>query len=123
LRRSRRFRSFVLRLGVGSLYRPGNQTRVILFTVGLGALFLLSVRLFQVNAQQAYDLDLSDLAADMFLIDVQPGQRDGVERSLRALGADDVQLVPVARARLTSITRAASNPTRVPASESAPNTG
>ena len=114
LSRLRRIRSFVLRLGVGSLHRPGNQTRVILFTVGLGALFIVSVRLFQVNAQQEYDLDLSDLAADMFLIDVHPDQRDAVEQSLQALGAGDVRLIPVARARLTGIKRHPSNPNRVP---------
>jgi putative ABC transport system permease protein len=113
LSRLRRLPSLVLRLGVGSLYRPGNQTRVILFTVGLGALFILSVRLLQVNALQEYDLDLHDLAADMFLIDVQPDQRDAVETSLHALGAADVRLIPVATARLARITRAASNPNRI----------
>ena len=114
LARMRRLRSFALRLGVGSLYRPGNQTRVILFTVGLAALFLVSVRLFQVNMQQEYALDLSDLAADMFMVDVQPDQRDAAERSLRALGAGDIRAAPVARARLVGIKRHPSNPNRVP---------
>jgi putative ABC transport system permease protein len=112
--RLRRLRSFALRLGVGSLYRPGNQTRTILFAVGVGTLFLLSVRLFQVNAQQEYDLDLSDLAADMFMIDVQPDQRDAVETSLHGLGAADLRLIPVARGRMTGIRRDPSNPGRVP---------
>ena len=52
LARLRRLPSFVLRQGIGSLYRPGNQTRVTLFTVGLGALFVIAVRLMQVNMQQ-----------------------------------------------------------------------
>jgi putative ABC transport system permease protein len=114
LSRLRRRRSFVVRQGIGSLYRPGNQTRVILFSVGLGALFLVSVRLFQVNMQQEYTLDLEGLAADMFMIDVLPAQREGVESSLGALGASDVRLLPVARARMTAIKRVASNPRRVP---------
>ena len=83
LSRLRRLPSFVLRQGIGSLYRPGNQTRVTLFTVGLGALFVIAVRLFQVNMQQAYALDLSDMSADMFFIDVQPGQRDEIDASLK----------------------------------------
>jgi putative ABC transport system permease protein len=57
---------------------------------------------------------LSDLAADMFLIDVQPGQRDAVEQALHTLGAADLRLIPVARARLTGIKRHPSNPNRVP---------
>jgi putative ABC transport system permease protein len=109
LARIRRSRSFALRQGIGSLYRPGNQTRVILFTVGLGALFIVAVRLFQVNLQQEYALDLDDLAADMFMIDVQPPQRDPVEASLRSLGAADVRMMPVARARLVGIKRSATN--------------
>lgn len=115
LSRLRRLPSFALRMGVGSLHRPGNQTRVILFTVGLGALFIVSVRLFQVNAQQEYDLDLSDLASDMFLIDVQPDQRGAVDALLHSFGASDVRLLTVARARLAGITRDPSNPIRVPA--------
>ena len=114
LSRLRRLPSFVLRLGVGSLYRPGNQTRVILFTVGLGALFLVSVRLIQIDMQQEYALDLSDLTADMFMVDVQPDQHDAVEASLRALGASDVRLVTVARARIAAVKRHPSNPNRVP---------
>jgi len=114
LSRLRRLPSLALRLGVGSLYRPGNQTRVILFTVGLGALFIVSVRLFQVNMQQEYTLDLNDLAADMFMIDVQPDQRGAVESLLRTLGAADVRLLPVARARLVAVRRGPTNASRVP---------
>lgn len=116
LSRLRRLPSFVLRHGIGSLYRPGNQTRVTLFTVGLGALFVIAVRLFQVNMQQAYTLDLSDMTADMFFIDVQPGQRDEIDASLKRSGATDVTMMPVARGRLVGITRHPSNSARVPAS-------
>jgi putative ABC transport system permease protein len=110
----KRQRSFVLRQGVGSLYRPGNQTRVTLFTVGLGALFVIAVRLFQVNVQSEYLLDLSGLSSDMFLIDIQPDQRESVVATLERLGATEVTLLPVSRARLVGIRRTALNPDRVP---------
>jgi putative ABC transport system permease protein len=115
LARLRRLPSFVLRQGVGSLYRPGNQTHVTLFTVGLGALFVIAVRLFQVSLQQEYALDLSGLTADMFLIDVQPAQHDAVRETLVRLGAADVTLIPLSRGRLTAIKRHPANPGRVPA--------
>jgi putative ABC transport system permease protein len=114
LARLRRMRSFVARQGIGSLYRPGNQTRVVLFTVGLGALFVIAIRLIQVNLQQEYAIDLGDLAVDMFMIDVPPPQRDAVEASLKTLGAADVRLLTVARARIAGIRRAPANPNRVP---------
>jgi putative ABC transport system permease protein len=86
-----------------------------LFTVGLGALFAIAVQLFQVNMQQAYALDLSDMSADMFFIDVQPGQRGEIEASLKRSGATDVTMMPVSRGRMVGITRHPSNSARVPA--------
>jgi putative ABC transport system permease protein len=113
----RRLPWFVLRQGVGSLYRPGNQTRVTLFTVGLGALFVIAVRLFQVNVQQEYALDLSGLSADMFMIDVQPQQRVAVAAALETLGARSVTLLPMSRVRLVGLKRDPLNPNRVPANQ------
>ena len=115
LSRVRRLRSFVLRQGIGSLHRPGNQTRVTMFTIGLGALFVIAVRLFQVNVQHEYMLDLGALSADMFLIDVQPDQRAPVEAALQRLGATAVTLLPLSRARLVGLRRDPLNPNRVPA--------
>jgi len=112
--RVRRARSFAARQGVRSLYRPGNQTRVTLFTVGLGALFVIAVRLFQVNVQQEYSLDLKNLAADMFFIDVQPADRDRVRSTLESLGAHEVMLLTMARGRLVGLRRNSPHPVPVP---------
>ena len=111
----RRVPNFVLRQGIGSLHRPGNQTRVTLFTVGLGALFVIAVRLFQVNLQQEYTVDLDALSADMFMIDVMPDRRADVTATLEQLGGTNVLLLPVTRARLVGLTRDPLNPNRVPA--------
>ena len=56
LRRARRLPSFVLRQGVGSLYRPGNQTKVILIAVGLGTLFVTAMRLQQANLMRELNI-------------------------------------------------------------------
>ncbi len=114
LARLGRLPSFALRQGVNSLHRPGNQTRVTLFAVGLGALFVIAVRLFQVNLQQEYAVDLRGLTSDMFVIDVAPGDRTAVAARLTALGASDVTLMPVAQARLVGVRRGPANPNRVP---------
>jgi putative ABC transport system permease protein len=114
LARLRRARTFTIRQGIASLHRPGNQTRVTLFTVGLGALFVIAVRLFQVNLAQEYALDVGGLSADMFLIDVQPAQHEGVETALASGGATDITLFAVTRARLVGIRRDPANPRRVP---------
>jgi putative ABC transport system permease protein len=88
---------------------------VTLFTVGLGALFVIAVRLFQVNMQQAYALDMTEMSADMFFIDVQPAQREAIDTALKKSGATDVTMVPLSRGRLVGITRDPSNSAPIPA--------
>ena len=56
--------------GREQLYRPGNQTRIILLA-GLGAFFVLSVQLLQINLLDEFNLDLNSASADLYLIDVR----------------------------------------------------
>ena len=100
----RRSRLFALRHAVLSLARPGNQTRVILLAVGLGAFFILGVRLVQGTLLQQFSLDLRPDAPDMFLLDVQRDQKQDVERVVAATeGASGLRLIPVLRARVTGV--------------------
>ncbi len=97
---------FPLRHAVLSLRRPGNQTRVILLAVGLGSFFVLGVRALQDNLIAEAVIDLRQGAADMFIIDIQPDQADGVRALLaERLGSSDSQarLVPTLRARVTGV--------------------
>ena len=100
----RRSRVFALRHAVLSLARPGNQTRVILLAVGLGAFFILGVRLVQATLLEQFALDLRPDAPDMFLLDVQRDQRSDVERVVASTpGASGLRLLPVLRARVTGV--------------------
>jgi len=109
LRRARRLPSFVLRQGVGSLYRPGNQTKVILTAVGLGALFVTAMRLQQANLMRELNVDLSMSAFDMYLLDIQKDQRRGVESTVTRLAGAPPEIIPMVRARLVDIKRAPDN--------------
>lgn len=100
----RHTRIFALRHAVLSLGRPGNQTRVILLSVGLGAFFILGVRLVQGSLLGEFSLDLQKDAPDMFLLDVQQDQVTDVERILRgAVGETPIRMLPVLRARVVSV--------------------
>ena len=109
LRRMRHVPSFVLRQGVSSLYRPGNQTRVILFTVGLGALFIITLKMHQVNVQREYNFDLSLVTADMFMVDLQKDQRAAAEATITRLGGAELRLIPIIQARIVGLKRDPSN--------------
>jgi putative ABC transport system permease protein len=98
-------RSFPLRHAVLHLSRPGNQTRVILLAVGLGAFFIVGVRSLQATLLSEFSVRSSDDAPDMFLLDIQRGQADGIRAFLQdpARGAGSFQLIPVLRARVTGV--------------------
>jgi putative ABC transport system permease protein len=110
LRSLRHIPSFALRQGVNSLYRPGNQTQVILMAVGLGAFFIISVRSLQENLLREFNLDLGGAAADMYLIDIQPGQRAALAEEVQKAVGSSPQLIPTLRGRITEINGETVNP-------------
>jgi putative ABC transport system permease protein len=99
-------RSFPLRHAVLHLSRPGNQTRVILLAVGLGAFFIVGVRALQASLLSEFSVQVSADSPDMFLLDIQRAQADGVRAFLgdKSRGAGTYQLIPVLRARVTGVT-------------------
>jgi putative ABC transport system permease protein len=103
--------SFPLRHAVLHLSRPGNQTRVILFAVGLGAFFVVGVRSLQASLLQEFSVQSSEDAPDMFLIDIQRDQAEGVRAFLSdpGNGTAHAQLIPVLRARVTGVTGRVTN--------------
>jgi putative ABC transport system permease protein len=94
---------FPLRHAVLNLSRPGNQTRVILLSVGLGSFFIIGVHAMQANLLSTFDLELRDDTPDMFLIDIQEDQVDGVRTILKDSVGESPALIPVLRARITGL--------------------
>src|SRR5262245_5345354 len=109
LRRVRRLPSFALRQGVSSLYRPGNQTRTIMFAVGLAALFVIAVRIQQANVLKEYDFDLNASLGDMFLIDIQKDQLPDAEAAVTRFGDAAPKIIPVVQGRIIGLRRAPGN--------------
>jgi putative ABC transport system permease protein len=103
LRGLRHIPSFVLRQGINSLYRPGNQTRIILMAVGLGVFLIVAVRTLQLNLRNEFSLDLNTVRADMYMIDIQKDQRRGVEEIIAKYTGTQSNLIPTVRARIAAI--------------------
>ncbi len=98
-----RSRSFAVRHAVLHLNRPGNQTRVVLLAVGLGAFFILGIRGVQTNLLREFSIDVTDEMADMFLIDVQQDQVEPLGAFLRSHAGASPRIIPVLRARVTRV--------------------
>ena len=94
---------FAFRHAVLNLARPGNQTRVILLAVGLGSFFIIGIHAVQANLVNAFALEIGDNPPDMFLIDIQQDQADGVGALLSEQTGRTPNLLPVLRARVTGV--------------------
>src|SRR4029450_7807956 len=101
----RHARSFALRQAEVRVARPGNQTRIILVAVGLGTFFILGVRALQANLLSDFALQMGEDAPDMFLMDIQPAQREGVTALVDGENGQDPapKLIPVLRARIVGV--------------------
>jgi putative ABC transport system permease protein len=98
-----RSKKFAVRHAVLSLGRPGNQTRVVLMSVGLGCFFILSMRALQLNLMDEFTGQLGDNAPDLVLVDVQPDQRDGVRGVVAPYVTQPPSLWPMMRARVVGV--------------------
>jgi putative ABC transport system permease protein len=98
-------RSFALRQAVLHMVRPGNQTRVILLAVGLGAFFILGVRALQVNLLRGFAVQAGPDAPDMFLVDIQPDQQAGITAYVDEANGDRPapRPIPVLRTRVVAV--------------------
>ena len=97
-------RYFAVRYASRRVGRPGSQVRPILLAVGLGVFLVAGVRVLQDSLLGAMAISMRPDSPDMFLIDVQPDQAEGVRAFLRASGSTgEPVLLPVLRARITAI--------------------
>jgi putative ABC transport system permease protein len=98
-----RSRRFALRHAVVSIGRVGGQARVVLMAVGLGAFFVLGMRIVQENLLREFSPGGSS-SPDLVLIDVQDDQVDGIVKIASAHAARPPKFVPMMRGRVTGVT-------------------
>ena len=94
---------YLLRQGISNLHRPHNQTLLFLLSLGLGTFLLLTI-LFTRNLL-TQRLTLSELAdsPNIYLIDVQPDQLEGVKALVHAQQFPVLETAPIVTMRLLSV--------------------
>jgi putative ABC transport system permease protein len=103
LRKAGSFGSFSIRQAVNSLYRPGNQTRIILLAVGLGAFVVIAVQSLQGNLQREFDFTRNGRLPSLFFVDIQKSQVDELKILLKDRSGEDPETTPTVRARIAFI--------------------
>ncbi len=103
VRRARGLGTFAVRQAINSMHRPGNQTRVIVLAVGLGAFLVLSVQALQAGLLDEFDVARRGNLANMYLIDVQRDQVEGVREIVERTTGARADLIPTLRARIAAV--------------------
>jgi putative ABC transport system permease protein len=95
--------SFSVSQAVNSLYRPGNQTRVILLAVGLGAFVVLAVQSLQTNLIREFDLSRNQTLPSLFVFDILKSQVNEVKSLAETATGEEIKPIPNVRMRMTEL--------------------
>ncbi len=94
---------YVWRQSLANLYRPHNQTLVLVVSIGLGAFLIGTLYQVQNILLSQVKLSASGQQPNMVLFDIQNEQQTGVEQLLASQKLPILQQVPVVTMRLVSI--------------------
>ncbi len=104
--------SYVWRQSLANLYRPNNQTLILVTSVGLGAFLIATLYLTQGLLLGQVELSASGKQPNMVLFDIQNEQLSGVKQLVAAQKLPVLQEVPVVTMRLSDINGKANQTTR-----------
>lgn len=103
LRKSRILGNFALRQAINSLYRPGNQTRIILLAVGLGAFVVIAVQSLQGNLVREFDFTRNGRLPSLFFVDIQKSQVEELRKLLEDRANEKAETTPTVRGRIAFV--------------------
>ncbi|MBV9216503.1 MAG: ABC transporter permease [Acidobacteria bacterium] len=103
LKKAKRSSSFSFRQAVNSLYRPGNQTRIILLAVGLGAFVVIAVQTMQTNLVREFDFTKNRRLPSLVFVDIGMTQIDGVVKMIEQGTGETPESVPTVRGRIAAV--------------------
>jgi putative ABC transport system permease protein len=94
---------FILRHSLSSLFRPNNQTRVLLVTIGLGAFIISTLNVVEKSMLGQVEFTGQENQNNTILFDIQPGQKEGVIQLMQDHELDVKQVVPIVTCRLAGL--------------------
>ncbi|MFN0176147.1 MAG: ABC transporter permease [Saprospiraceae bacterium] len=95
--------SYVIRQGVANLFRPENQTVLLVVTIGLGTMLLSTLFLIQTMLLKQVEFSGSGSQPNMILFDIQANDKDSVAQLVRDHGMPVMQQVGVVTTRVETI--------------------
>ena len=93
---------YTVRQGMANLFRPNNQTSMLMTTLGMGMLLIGTLYLSQDMLLQRIDLETGDDMPDLVFYDIQMDQNERLTELITEEGAGIIQNVPIVSMRLSS---------------------
>jgi putative ABC transport system permease protein len=94
---------YLYRQGLANLYRPANQTLMVVLALGFGGFLLSTLLLVQHNLLRDLRVDRGASRPNLVFFDVQPDQREDVLALVRAAGPLIGPVVPIVPMRIDSV--------------------
>ena len=95
--------NYLWRQGFANLFRPNNQTLILVTTIGLGAAFIGTLYFIQDILVKRVSLTASGTQANMVLFDIQNSQKDAVAKLTKQFNLPIMQQVPIVTMRVEDI--------------------
>jgi putative ABC transport system permease protein len=95
--------NFIWRQSLSNLFRPNNQTTVLVVVIGLGAFLVATLSLIQNSLLNQVEFVGNENQSNTILFDIQPHQVDGVIQLVSDNNLPINQVVPIVTTRLKSL--------------------
>jgi len=94
---------YSLRQGLANLYRPNNQTTLMLTSLGFGVFLILVIVLTHQSLLKKFSIAAEEGRPNMGLFDIKNAQIPGVKKLIKSFKMPVLQSVPIVSMRLGSI--------------------
>ena len=95
--------NYLWRQGFANLYRPNNQTMILIITIGLGAAFIGTLYSIQNMLIRRVSVSSGASQPNMLLFDIQPAQVEAMASMTKQYGLPVLQQIPIVTMRMEEI--------------------
>jgi len=95
--------SFIFRHALSNLFRPNNQTRMLMVTIGLGAFIISVLNIIQESLLNQVEFKGNKNQSNTILFDIQTNQKEGVIKLIKEHKLPLNQIVPIITCRLSEL--------------------
>jgi putative ABC transport system permease protein len=95
--------SFIWRHALSNLFRPNNQTRMLMVAIGLGAFIIATLNIIQHSLLNQVEFKGNKNQSNTILFDIQPNQKEGVVKLINDQPLPLNQVVPIVTCRLKEL--------------------